>query len=140
MIILDTNVISESVNPSCDPSVRRWLNRQVESEIYSTTVNLAEIYAGLELLPEGKRQQELRERVDGLLVPLFAQKLLPFDVKAAISYAGIFGNLRRKGRSISPADCQIASIAETNGFLIATRDEQPFRDAGLRVINPWTDE
>jgi toxin FitB len=140
MIILDTNVISESISPNCDPNVRNWLNRQVETDIYSTTVNLAELYAGLQLLPEGKRQRELRARIDGLLLPLFAQKLLPFDVKAAIAYADIFGAMRRKGRSITPADCQIAAIVETSGFWIATRDVRPFRDAGLRVVNPWTNQ
>lgn len=34
-------------------------------------------------------------------------------------------------------DCQIAAIAEANGFIVATRDVKPFRGVGLRVINPW---
>ena len=45
--------------------------------------------------------------------------------------------MRASGRGIALFDCQIAAIAMTHGFAIATRDVHPFVDAGLDVINPW---
>jgi predicted nucleic acid-binding protein len=32
---------------------------------------------------------------------------------------------------------QIAAIARSRGFAVATRDKTPFQSAGLAVINPW---
>jgi toxin FitB len=36
------------------------------------------------------------------------------------------------------ADGQIAAIAATHGFAVATRDTAPFIAAGAPVIDPWT--
>jgi predicted nucleic acid-binding protein len=38
---------------------------------------------------------------------------------------------------IGQADAQIAALAATHGFAVATRDVTPFQKAGLAVINPW---
>ena len=46
---------------------------------------------------------------------------------------------RVKGLSIWIAEGQIAAIAAANGFSVATRDEAPFRAAGLNTVNPWTE-
>jgi predicted nucleic acid-binding protein len=35
------------------------------------------------------------------------------------------------------ADAFIAAIALANGFIVATRDTNPFQATGLTVINPW---
>jgi predicted nucleic acid-binding protein len=42
-----------------------------------------------------------------------------------------------KGRKPSAADCQIAVIAVTNKFAVATRDIDDFVHEGLNIINPW---
>jgi predicted nucleic acid-binding protein len=36
------------------------------------------------------------------------------------------------------ADAQIAAIAASRQFTVATRDQEPFKAAGVPVINPWT--
>jgi predicted nucleic acid-binding protein len=40
--------------------------------------------------------------------------------------------------SIAVADAQIAAIAASRRFSVATCDEAPFLAAGVTVINPWT--
>ena len=36
------------------------------------------------------------------------------------------------------ADCAIAAIAKTYGFIVATRNMHDFQGTGVELINPWT--
>lgn len=137
MIILDTNVISEPMKPDGDPKVLAWLNDQAAETLYLTSVNLAELLAGLEILPDGKRKAGLHQKLLDLLSRLFEGRVLPFDEQAAIEFAPLIARARSTGRVISMADGQIAAIAKTRGFTVATRDLTPFEAAGVPIINPW---
>jgi toxin FitB len=64
---------------------------------------------------------------------------LSFDLEAARAYALLMSAARARGLPISIVDGQIAAIAKANGFSVATRDEAPFRAAGLNVVNPWAE-
>jgi predicted nucleic acid-binding protein len=139
MIILDTNVISEALKQQFDTKIQAWLDSWPENILFTTAVTIAELRTGLEVMPIGKRRAELTEAIERRVVPLFYGKLLPFDVQAAEAYAAIFSDMRRRGRAIGILDCQIAAIAKSRGFSVATRDVQPFADAGLSVIDPWND-
>jgi len=44
---------------------------------------------------------------------------------------------RRNGRPIAVADAQIAAIAASRQFSVATRADALFRAAVIPVINPW---
>jgi predicted nucleic acid-binding protein len=56
MIVLDTNVVSEPMKPDGNPIVRAWLDRQVAGTLHLTSTSLAELLAGIEILPDGKRK------------------------------------------------------------------------------------
>jgi predicted nucleic acid-binding protein len=75
-----------------------------------------------------------------LLEDLFGTRVLPFDRDAAVMYASVVGRARKVGHPISVADGQIAAIAATRGFAVATRDTIPFAAAGVPVIDPWQEE
>lgn len=60
------------------------------------------------------------------------------DLGAAENYAKIVARPRQHGHPISVADAQIATIAASRQFIVATRDAAPFRTAGVPVIDPWT--
>lgn len=138
MIILDTNVVSEPLKPSPDGRVVAWLDRQASDTLFLTTVNLAELLYGVEVLPDGKRRRRLTEGLTDLLQQLFGGRILPFDELAARTFAQTQSQARRNGVAISMADGQIAAIARSNNFSIATRDAEPFAAAGIKVIDPWT--
>jgi predicted nucleic acid-binding protein len=109
----------------------------VES-LYLATVSLSELLLGIASLPSGKRRSALASALDEQIVSLFAERIVPFDIAGAEAYAEIVTRARRHGRSIAVADAQIAAIAASRRFSIATRDEAPFRAAGIAVINPWS--
>ena len=137
MIVLDTNVISEPMKSSGNLAVQTWLDRQVAETLYLTATSLSELLAGIEILPDGKRQEGLDAALSELVVMLFGSRILPFDQQAAMAYAPLVRRARAAGRLISVADGQIAAIAAVHGFIVATRDTAPFVAVGVPVINPW---
>jgi predicted nucleic acid-binding protein len=96
-----------------------------------------ELRFGLERLPEGRRKADLWAVLDFTLSRLIGPRVLPFDLAAAAEAARIAAMAEAEGTPIGQADAQIAAIARSHGFAIATRDVAPFRRAGLTVINPW---
>jgi predicted nucleic acid-binding protein len=139
VILVDTNVVSEPMKVRADPRVADWLDRQPAEALFISTISVSEILFGVAALPPGKRRTGLAEAFENEIVRLFASRVLPFDLQAARAYARLRSGARVKGLSISIADGQIVAIAAANGFSVATRDEAPFRAAGLNTVNPWTE-
>lgn len=136
MIVLDTNVVSEAMKPQPHRSVRAWLNDQAAETLYLTSPTLAELLFGIGALPAGRRKDGMAAVLDGTL-ELFGERILPFDVAAARSYAELAVKARAAGRGFPTPDGYIAAIAAAQGFAVATRDRGPFETAGLTVIDPW---
>ena len=136
MIVLDTNVVSEAMKPAPEPAVRAWLDEQVAETLYLSSVSVAELLFGIAALPAGRRKSLLTEAVEGLLA-LFGDRVLPFDMDAAIHYAELATLARTKGRGFPTPDGYIAAIASSRGFIVASRDTAPYTAAGVSVINPW---
>lgn len=63
--------------------------------------------------------------------------MLAFDREAAVAYAAVVAHAKANRYRQPVADGQIAAIAKVHGFTVATRDVEPFRAAGVAVINPW---
>jgi predicted nucleic acid-binding protein len=137
MIVLDTNVISEPLNPLPDQEVIRWLDAQDPETLYLTATVLSEVLIGVALLPAGKRKLGMEQDMRALQSRLFEDRFLPFDREAAVAFALLGSRAAAKGYSISMADCQIAAIAAVHGFTVATRDTAPFLAAGVPIVNPW---
>ena len=137
MIILDTNVVLEALKPAPSQVVLDWLDRQAPETLYLTAVSLAELLAGIEVLPQGRRRLELEQAVTRQILPLFEGRILSFDAKAADAFGKIRAGAQSVGNTISFADGAIAAIAAEQGFLLATRNVRDFRGVGVGLINPW---
>ena len=136
--MLDTNVISEPLKLSADAGVLAWIDAQSIDTLYLSAISLAELRFGIAALPSGKRKETLHLGLELRILPLFADRILPFDASASQAYADILSTARAQGRAISTADGYIAATAKCHGFMVATRDASPFEAAGVAVINPWT--
>ena len=140
MILLDTNVVSEPIRRHPDNRVLDWLDAQAIESLYLSTISLAELLLGAEILPVGRRRAALVAALEQQIADLFGDRIIPFDIAAAEAYAKVVVRVRTQGHTISIADGQIAGVAAANKLRIASRDELPFRAAGLVVINPWKHE
>jgi toxin FitB len=137
MIILDTNVVSEPLKPKPEAAVIHWLNAQEPQTLYLTTINLAELLAGIEIMPAGRKRSALKVALEGQILPLFEERILQFDSKAAEAFAKINAKVQSAGGTISFADCAIAAITQANGFALATRNVRDFKKADIEMMNPW---
>jgi len=137
MILVDTNVVSETMRSAPEPKVIVWLDAQAAETLYLSTVSLAELLFGVAVLPEGRRKIALGLDLIQKAALLFGERILPFDVEAAKAYATLMSRAERSGRRIGVADGEIAAIAVTHRFAVATRDTAPFEAAGIDVIDPW---
>ncbi len=139
MILVDTNVVSEPMKAQGDLRVAAWLDRQSAETLFIATISMAEILFGVAALPAGRRRVRLAEAFEIEVQRLFAGRIMSFDLAAARAYASIMSGARARGLAVSVPDGQIAAIAAANRLSVATRDEAPFRAAGLRTVNPWVE-
>jgi predicted nucleic acid-binding protein len=137
VIVIDTNVVSELMRPAPAQAVLDWFAGRKAGELYLTAINAAELWAGVAILPAGRRRDLLHAAVDAMIAEDFAGRVLPFDSAAARAYAGIVAGRRTAGLAVREADCQIAAIARAAGAAVATRNVGDFRETGVRVLNPW---
>ena len=137
MIVLDTNVLSESLRPLPSATVLRWLAAQTSSAVFTTSITQAEILYGVERLPAGRRRSRLNTAVERIFTEEFEGRILYFDEEAARAFAKVVTARETRGHPISQADAMIAAIARSRHASLATRDTADFEHCGIRLINPW---
>ena len=137
MILLDTNAVSEPLRPAPDSRVIEWIDAQLLETLFLSAITVAELRAVVALLPAGKRRAGLQQSLETRLLPLFAGRVLPFDLGCTQAYAELMAKARASGLAVASAEGYIAAIAVANGLAVATRYTGPFEAAGLAVINPW---
>ena len=130
-------MISEPLKSRPDPSIEAWLDRQIVDLMFLTATTLAEVLAGIAVLPRGRKRSMLASGMDTIIRNLVGTRVLPFDAAAARAYGSIIERTRAAGRPISVLDGHIAAVAMVHDFAVVTRDTAPFASAGLRVIDPW---
>ncbi len=137
MLVLDTNVISELMKASPSPRVTEWWSQQQSAELFTTTVTMAEILYGIEILPKGKRRDSLLLEAEAVFMQDLAGRILPFDEEAARAFAEIAAQRRAEGRPVAELDAQIAAIARSRRAILATRNTSDFEGCGVHLANPW---
>jgi len=137
LIIVDTNVVSELTRALPNANVLSWMRAQRLTQLAVTTVTLAELQLGLELLPLGQRRALLSKHLASLLTRSFGNRILSFD-ELAVPHYGRLGSLRKSaGRASGTADLMIAAIAASRGFSVCTRNVADFEHCGVPLLNPW---
>jgi predicted nucleic acid-binding protein len=136
VIVFDTNVVSELMRSEPSPAVVDWVRARPASELYTTSITLAEIRYGIERLPDGRRKQLLKTVADEVFAA-FEEQVLPFDAEAAASYAAVVSERDRAGSPIDGFDAQIAAICRSHGAALATRNLKDFHGTGIEVLDPW---
>ena len=54
MILLDNNVVSETMKPEPHPSLRDWLDAQAAETLFLSSVTIAGLMSGIGTLPKGR--------------------------------------------------------------------------------------
>jgi predicted nucleic acid-binding protein len=140
VLILDTNVLSELMKPQPlrSQSVDSWIARIEPRRVFTTAICVAEILAGIGVMPEGQRRNEKRASAERIFGLFSEDRVLPFDRLAALAYADATGARRRRGLHTDPIDLQIAGIAISNQMAVATRNLGDFEGTGVELVDPWS--
>jgi toxin FitB len=138
MIVLDTNVLSELMRSEPDPQVVGWLDDQPAESVWVTSITVFEVRLGLALLPPSRRRRALDAAFAGLLAEDLENRVLDFDVPAAVAAAGIAAKRQKAGRPGDLRDTQIAGIVLARRATLATRNVRHFADLSIPVVNPWS--
>ncbi|GAA5236260.1 type II toxin-antitoxin system VapC family toxin [Verticiella sediminum] len=131
--------MSEPLRPAPEGRVIAWIDAQPLETLYLSVISVAELRSGVALLPAGRRRSNLQEHLEQRVLPMFAGRMLAFDMACSHAYAELLPKARAAGQAVETADAFIAAVAIANGFTVATRDTRPFRAAGVTVVNPWDD-
>ena len=137
-VLVDTNVVSELIRKAPDLAVEAWAAGHALEELFFSAVGEAELRYGAAILPAGRRRESLISDIERMLSDAFDGRVLPFDSGAARAYADIAAMRRSAGRTIPPADCQVAAIARSRDMAVATRNVRDFDDIDIEIVNPWT--
>jgi toxin FitB len=138
VILLDTNVISETFRPKPEPKVASWLAAIPIENLFVSSITKAEMLYGVALMPDGSRKRGLTLVIQAFLEDYIVNPIESFDEHDAVEYARISAHRRRIGRNIHELDAQIAAIAVNRSLAVATRNVWDFEDCGLQIINPWS--
>jgi hypothetical protein len=132
MHLLDTCVISETVNRVPNPHVVAWMRAQNPAELFVSTVTLGELHYGVARLPIGAKRRNLALWIEEV-GQRFADRVVVLDDVVARQW----GQLRADHPDVSTADAQIAATALAFDFVFVTRNVRHFQFDGLQVVNPW---
>lgn len=134
--LLDTNILSNATKPAPSEALLAWMAEQTDTDLFISSLTVAEIRRGVLEKPAGKKRDQLESWFTGPEGPqaLFADRILAFDEKAGLIWARLMADGKAKGRPRSGLDTIIAAVAEANGCVVVTNNEKDFQD--IEIINP----
>ena len=133
----DTNVLSELRRPRPEPRVVAFVADRPLEQLFVSSVTLAEIRFGIELLAEPNRRAELNEWLTHKVRPMFEHRVLQVTEDIMLKWRLLVEVGRKTGHVFSQPDLLIAATAIQHDLTVVTRDRSDFDKAGVPVLNPW---
>jgi predicted nucleic acid-binding protein len=137
--LLDTNILSELRRPKPERKVVAFVAGQALDCLYVSTVTLAELRFGIELLPEVGLRTDLADWLTHKIRPMFDQRVLPVSEDIVFKWRLLVEEGRKIGHTYSQPDLFIAATALHHGLTVATRDTADYAKARVSLFNPWTE-
>lgn len=135
--LLDTNILSELRRPRPEPKVVAFIAAQPLDLFYVSTVTLAEIRFGVELVDDATRRAELGDWLTHRVRPMFERRILPVSEDVILKWRLLVEDGRKSGHTFSQPDLFIAATALHHGLTVVTRDAAEFARARAPVLDPW---
>ena len=130
MVLLDSNIISETLKPIPDTQVTDWMAKQTALAV--SVISLDEVMYGL----QRKRMMAALARFEHLLK---IAEIITLDETMARTAASLRSDFSQQGIARSQQDMQIAATAIARECTLATRNIKDFSGCGLRLVNPFSE-
>jgi predicted nucleic acid-binding protein len=108
--------------------------------LYVSTVTLAEIRFGIELVPNPARRSELTDWLTHKVRPMFEQRALEVTEDVMFKWRLMVEEGRKSGHTFSQPDLIIAATGLHHGLTVVSRDTSEYAKARVPVFNPWVDD
>jgi predicted nucleic acid-binding protein len=135
--LLDTNVLSELRRPRPAEKVVAFVASQPLESLNVSSVTLAEIRFGIELVADAGRRAELNDWLTHKIRPLFARRVLPVSEDTMFKWRLLVEEGRKNGHTYSQPDLIIAATALEHGLTVVSRDTADYERARVAVLDPW---
>ncbi len=116
-----------------------FVGAQPLEQLYVSSVTLAEIRFGIEMLPDASRRVELNDWLTLKVRPMFEQRILAITEDVMFKWRLLVEEGRKIGHTFSQPDLIIAATAIHHGLTVVTRDTADFAKARAAIFNPWVD-
>src|SRR5687768_1996833 len=133
--LLDTNVLSATARPAYSAQVDLWI-RSHETELYTSSVNIAELSYGVQRLRAGSKKTYLEQWL-AELIETMGDRILRFDTRAASTWGKLQTELERQASKMPLEDSYIAAVALRHNLIIATANIADFARIGIQTHNPF---
>jgi predicted nucleic acid-binding protein len=137
MIILDTNVVSDSTKPAPSRAVEDWLDNQRRSDVYLCGPVIMEQAYGAERFFNKTGSRRYLDILDDLINEKFRDQIIEFLDPAPVITGKIRASREKIGRPIAVQDAMIAAICLIHGATLATRNVRDFDGLDLKLVNPF---
>jgi len=135
--LLDTNVISELIKREPDSHVACWIDECEESALFLSVITFGELQKGIKKLNDESRAEQLQKWVNQDLAERFQGRILPVDLKVALTWGRIIGISEKGGLKLPVLDSLIAATAIANNLIVVTRNVHDLERCQVSVLNPW---
>ena len=136
--LLDTCVISELAARRPAPEVVEWIQGVDPESVFLSAVTIGEIRKGIEKARDPGRKAALESWLHDELLIRFRSRLAVLDLGVFLEWGALVGRLEAQGTPMPAIDSLIAATALHGKFMLVTRNEEDFANAGVRLLNPWS--
>ena len=135
--LLDTNILSELRRPKPEAKVVAFVGGQPLDLLYVSSITLAELRFGIELVTDATRRGELNDWLAHKVRPMFDQRILPVSEDVIFKWRLLVEDGRKAGHTYSQPDLMIGATALLHGLTVVSRDTSDYERARVPVLNPW---
>jgi len=135
--LLDTNILSEIRRITPQQAVVAFIAKQPLDRLFVSTVTLAEIRFGIELVDDPVRRAELNTWLEHKIRPMFEGRTLPVSEDIIFKWRVLVEDGRKSGVTFSQPDLFIAATGLHHDLTIVTRNTRDFERTHASLLNPW---
>ena len=127
------------VRPRPEPKVLAFIKAKSLETFFVSSVTLAEIRFGIELVADVGRRAELSDWLAHKVRPMFERRVLAVSEDVLFKWRLLVEEGRKSGHTYSQPDLIIAATALQHDLIIVSRDISEYQRARAPFLNPWAE-